>query len=169
MWHVHSCLKPLTKERKSMSRSWSSHAVWTWILTWKCLELALIWMNEVIWASISTQIDNFHQYFCLWRHWTRYDVVMTTWHLKGCTLKPLNCIFTAQKKSLWAKKSMCKTAFTRFNRMYVIKRIYREFEGPGIEKIRPEVYRSASWGLPSDDKWWCRAWSSWVEPVLSRG
>ena len=41
-------------------------------------------------------------------------------------------IFTTQKK-LCVEKSMCNTAFTRFNMLYVIIRIYHEYKG-GIEK-----------------------------------
>ena len=90
--YVHSCLKPLSNERKPMFKSWDSHAVWTWLLTWQYLKWALGCLHDVIPIG-AAQTDHSAVAFVRKNDACHYDDVMT---FKSLQLTP----FCLEKSSV---------------------------------------------------------------------
>ena len=58
--YSYSCLHPLSNERKSMSKSGDSRAVWTWVWTWKYLK----WALHYLYGTHCGPDWSFHRCFC---------------------------------------------------------------------------------------------------------
>ena len=65
-----------------MFKSWDSHAVWTWFLTWQCLSWVLNCLHDVTRESAAALTDHFAYAFCRKSVVCIYKVVATQRHLK---------------------------------------------------------------------------------------